>query len=113
GVVCVGLGPRLAERARARLRDHPRVRVVTAPFERWDPGGERFDLVLAATSWHWLDPDLRFERAAAALGRGGALAIVTTKHVLPPDGDPFFAEIQDVYAAIGEGDAPPPQPAAV
>ena len=34
---------------------------------------------------------------------GGWLALWEAGHVFPVDGDPFFAEIQDVYDEIGEG----------
>lgn len=107
-VVCVELGQALAEVARRNLEPFPQVSVVTTPFEVWGPDELMFDLVLAATSWHWIDPDLRYARAAAALKPDGALAIIATHHVLPPDGDPFFADVQSAYAAIGEEDSPPP-----
>lgn len=107
-VVCVELGEALARVARGNLEPFPQASVVTAPFELWDPGDLISDLVLAATSWHWIDPALRYARAAAALKPGGALAIIATHHVLPPDGDRFFVDVQSAYAAIGEEDSPPP-----
>ncbi len=58
---------------------------------------------MAATAWHWVAPGRRYELAAAALRPGGHLAIWAAEHVFPAGGDPFFAEIQDVYDAIGEG----------
>jgi hypothetical protein len=61
-------------------------------------------MVLAATSWHWLDPSLAYRHAADLLRRGGALAIVTTDDVLPEGGDTFFVEVAAVYRAIGEDD---------
>jgi hypothetical protein len=50
---------------------------------------------VAARSFHWIDPAVRYEKSAALLRDRGALAIVATKHVLPPGGDPFFAEEDD------------------
>ncbi|MDQ3751783.1 MAG: class I SAM-dependent methyltransferase [Actinomycetota bacterium] len=109
GVVCVEVGDALAAVARENLAAYPQVEVVTAPFEDWDPGGSSFDLVLAATSWHWIDPEVRCSRAAAALRPHGALAVISTHHVLPPgDGDGFFVDVQSAYSAIGEEDSPPP-----
>jgi hypothetical protein len=32
------------------------------------------------------------------------LAIVTTEHVLPPDGDDFFLDVQDDYEVVVPGD---------
>lgn len=77
---------------------------MCAPFETWDPGTARpFDLVVAATSWHWIDPELRYRRAWDLVRPGGHLAFWTASHVFPTGGDPFFAEIQAVYDEIGEG----------
>ncbi len=49
-IVCVELGDPLAAIARRNLAAVPRVRVVTAEFETWDPGEELFDAVVAFTS---------------------------------------------------------------
>jgi SAM-dependent methyltransferase len=103
-VTCVELGPALAARARLALAAYPGVEVVHAAFEEWQPpAGELFDLVVAATSWHWIDPDVRYRKAFNLLRPGGRLAFWCAVHVLPVGGDPFFREIQDVYDEIGEG----------
>lgn len=112
-VVCVEIGERLAALARRNLAAHPGVRVVTAEFESWVPDAGPFDLVLAATSWRWLDPDVRLARAAALLRPGGALAVCASTHAMPAgETDPFFAGIQEVYAELGQAHAawPPPPP---
>ena len=69
-----------------------------APYDQ-----DRFDLVFAATAWHWIDPAVRYRRAWELLPPGGHLAFWSAAHVFPEGGDPFFAEIQDVYDEIGEG----------
>jgi SAM-dependent methyltransferase len=73
-------------------------------------GRDPFDLVLAITAWHWLDPAVRYQRAAAALKPGGILAFSTSEHAFPPGYDPFFEQIQDCYEAIGVGRLPWPPP---
>jgi SAM-dependent methyltransferase len=109
-IVCVELGENLAEFARGRLAEFPEVEIVTGAFESWEPRGATFDMVFAATAWHWVDPAVRYARAAAALAPDGVLAIVATQHVVPVGGDPFFAESQDDYVAAGEAWLDPPQP---
>jgi SAM-dependent methyltransferase len=105
-ITALELGPRLAEAARERLAVHPDVRVLTADFESWHPRGsgpqDGFDLVYAATAWHWLDPLLRHRRAWDLLRPAGHLAFWSATHVFPVDGDPFFADLQQVYEEIGE-----------
>jgi SAM-dependent methyltransferase len=112
-IVALELGESLARVARRNLAEFPDVRLITAAFEDWDPGEARFDLVFGATSWGWIDPGVRYQRAAAALRPGGALAFWNALHAFPHGFDPFFTEIQAVYDAIGEsweGAWPPPPP---
>ncbi len=52
--------------------------------------------VVAATSFHWLDPEVRLGNVADALRPSGALALISTHHVAGGDG-PFFAEVQRCY----------------
>jgi SAM-dependent methyltransferase len=95
-------GPSLAAAARTNLDDYD-VEVIETRFEGWEPDEARFDLVFAATAWHWVEPSVRYSKAAAALRPGGYLALWAATHVFPDDGDRFFEEIQDVYEEIGEG----------
>ncbi len=103
-IVCLEIGQNLVTAARRELSVYPGVEVVRQAFEDWRPdgGGSGYDLVFAATSWHWIDPAIRYQRAWQALRPGGHLAFWSATHVVPADGDPFFAEIQDVYDEIGE-----------
>lgn len=104
-VVALEPGLELARVARRVLAGLGEVEVVVAPFERWQGDGGSFDLVLAATSWHWLDPTVAHARAAALLRPGGSLAIVATEHVLPEVvGDPFFPQVEEAYEAVGMSD---------
>lgn len=113
-VVGVELGPNLARIATENLKPYPRVTIVNANFETWaDPSARPFDMVFAATAWHWIDPKLRYQKAAQALRSRGTLAFTTGAHAFPPDVDPFFLEIQAAYRAIGmpwSGHWPPPPP---
>jgi SAM-dependent methyltransferase len=95
-VVAVELGADLAAVARRNLARFPAVEVVTAAFEGWPLPSEPFDLVLAASAFHWVDPAVRVVKAADALRPGGTLATVTAHHVAGGD-EAFFAEVQRCY----------------
>ena len=113
-VTCVELGADLVAAARRNLARYPDVEVILGDFETWTPAAAPpFDLVFAATAWHWVDPAVRLQRAWSMLRPGGHLAYWGATHVFPARGDPFFREIQEVYEEIGEGlppDAPWPAP---
>jgi SAM-dependent methyltransferase len=100
----VELGAALAAQATRNLAGFPRVTVVNAAIESWEPTSPTaFGLVFAATAWHWIDPALRYHKAWQLLEPGAHLAFWEASHVFPDDGDPFFKQIQDVYDEIGEG----------
>jgi len=111
-LVCVELGERLSEVARRNLAAFPQAEVITASFDTWEPSAVGFDMVFAASAWHWLNPSKRYGNAARLLKPGGNLALVTGSHAFPKGFDPFFTEIQGRYDAIGEGPGkwPPPLP---
>lgn len=84
----------------ARMADFARARglpVEVATFEAWPPGTRAFDAVIAAQSWHWVDPDAGAAKAAEVLRPGGRLAIFG--HVFEPPAevaDPFVAAYRRV-----------------
>jgi SAM-dependent methyltransferase len=93
---CTVLGvdpdPRMAGYARARG-----LAVEVATFEAWDPDGRTFDTVIAAQSWHWIDPVAGAAKAAQVLRPGGRLAIFG--HVYEPPAEvaePFAAALRKV-----------------
>ena len=103
-LTCVEQGAELSATAAARLAEYSNVEVFHAAFEDWVPRHQTpFDLVFAATAWHWIDPAVRYEKAWALLRPQGHLAFWAATHVLPDGGDAFFREIQDVYDEIGKG----------
>ncbi|WP_428950630.1 class I SAM-dependent methyltransferase [Streptomyces sp. cg35] len=62
----------------ARMAAFARTRglsVDVAPFETWDAAGRTFDAVVAAQTWHWIDPVAGPAKAARVLRPGGRLAL--------------------------------------
>lgn len=95
-VVGVELGTEMAAVARRKLAAHPKVEIEVAAFEEWQPPAEPFDMVMAATAFHWLEPDVRYTKTASILRPGGYLAIINYRHVAGGDED-FFARSQCCY----------------
>ena len=81
-ITCVEIGPELAGLARQNLSGFAGVDVIQADFETWPaPPAFGFDLVYAATAWHWIDPAVRYRRAWDLLRAGGHLAFWSALHV--------------------------------
>ncbi|MEU4656002.1 class I SAM-dependent methyltransferase [Streptomyces sp. NPDC023723] len=95
---CAVLGvepdPRMAGLARARG-----LRVEEASFEAWEPAGRTFAAVIAAQSWHWVDPVAGAAKAAQVLRPNGRLAVFG--HVFEPP-----AEVAEPFAAAYRRAAP-------
>lgn len=100
-ILALEIDPRLADRARHNLGAFPDVSVLTTSFEAWDPGEARFDLVFACNSFHWVDPDIRFVKAAAVLNPQGRLVVISTPVVVPEGANRFWWAVQDDWVAVG------------
>lgn len=82
-LVAVEPGANLAAVLRRNVAGLSHVTVEETTFEAY--GGRGFDLVYAAQALHWVDPALRYTKAADVLRPGGALvAIVTEKMGMDP-----------------------------
>lgn len=104
-ITAVELGSNLAAVARRNLARFSEVDVQIWAFEDWPLPAERFDLVMAFNSWHWLDPDVALSKAAAALRTGGAFALIEGGH--PAGGtEQFFIDMQECYEAHMPGTPP-------
>lgn len=95
-VTGVERGERLAAFAREKFRCRPQLQVVQGDFLTCPLSGP-FDLIYAATSFHWLPEEQAFLRVRELLGSGGVLALFWN-HPWPEEGHPDRrAVIQEVY----------------
>jgi SAM-dependent methyltransferase len=80
-------------------------------FEAADFGDDRFDGVVAATSFHWVEPRARTEKVPAILKPGGLTAIVGTNQVASSVDRGYFAASQGIYRKHFPDD--PPEPSSI
>ncbi|GAA4848707.1 class I SAM-dependent methyltransferase [Paenibacillus vulneris] len=96
-VTAVELGQELALVARHKLAKFRNVEIQVGAFEEWEaPSEATYDLVVVATAFHWLDPEVRFKKIASLLRPGGHLAIIRYHHVAGGD-QAFFEQVQLCY----------------
>ena len=102
-VTAVEPGADLAALARRNLENFSNVEIETSKFEDWDDGGRRFDVVVAASSWHWVDPSIGWQRAHEVLRPGGWMALlghVVVRRLAEPE---VYAETADLHEHYSPG----------
>lgn len=62
--------------AQQNCRQYPNVEILNTTFEEWKLEPEKFDAVLAATAWHWVSPEIKYSKAAAALKDSSSLILL-------------------------------------
>lgn len=105
-VTAVEPGPRMAAILRRRLEPWPTARVIESTFEEAAVPKGAFDLVVAATAFHWVDPERRYGLVADALVPDGALAMIRNDHVLTPESEAYYRGVQPIYEREFPDDAP-------
>ena len=102
-VVAVELGSEFAALLRQRFGGRP-LRVEVGPFEDVAPSligeGLTVDLVVAATSFHWVPTDLGLQLAADLLRPGGWLALWWNSFGDPDRPDPFHEALEPLLAEL-------------
>lgn len=102
-ITAVEIGNNLAEILRAKLKDYPNTNVITGAFEDTELPNGYYNLVFAATSFHWLKPESKFTRTHQILKPGGYLAIINGQPI-SGEGDDFFQASQPIYNKYWKND---------
>jgi SAM-dependent methyltransferase len=102
-VTAVEPGAGMTALARQNLAAFSNVEVETSKFEDWDDRGRRFDLLVAASSWHWVDPSVGWRRAHDVLRPGGWMALPGHVTVRRPGEPEVYAETADLHEHFSPG----------
>lgn len=82
-MICVKPNPDFYDLAQQTCTAYPKVEVQNCSFEEWELESDRFDAVIAASSFHWIPPEIGYPKAAAALRPGGYLILLWNKEFQP------------------------------
>jgi ubiquinone/menaquinone biosynthesis C-methylase UbiE len=99
-LTAIDIGSALITEARHRTSD-PTVRFEVSAFEDSSDRGP-FDLIVSATAFHWVDPDVGLAKAARLLRPGAWLALLSTGERYP---EPLRTALRDLwlkYTRTGE-----------
>ena len=94
-MLCLDIGPDLIAIAAEKCRPYPNVRFRVTAFEDWPSEPDSFDLVISASAFHWVPPEIGYPKVASVLKTGGTFAILRNEHPRPYTG--FHQSVQEVY----------------
>lgn len=86
------------------------LRVIPTTFEDVDLGDDRFDLVAAATSFHWVAQENGLTKVGRLVRPGGWVALWWTIFRDVSRADPFWEATQPMINEATSTNAPPPKP---
>ncbi len=94
--------PEMARIAASNTAGRVGTQVVESSFEDWPLPPEPFRLVTAAQAWHWLRPEMRFQKAHQALGSDGCLGLIWNR----PSWDATERDLEEAVRAVYRREAP-------
>lgn len=106
-LLAIDPGPEMIREARAALAQFGNVTLVESTFESLAAGQSSFQLIIAAQSWHWVAPEIRFAKAAKVLSPRGTLAVFG--HVPVGLAAPLLDQLKQIYLRHLDYSGPPPE----
>ncbi|MDV3002718.1 MAG: hypothetical protein N5P05_004373 (plasmid) [Chroococcopsis gigantea SAG 12.99] len=117
-MICIEPNPDFYHLARQECEIYPNVELINCSFEEWEPQGHEFDVVLAASSFHWVSPEIGYPKAAKVLRPEGFLILLWNKELQPafevyqrligvyqkhtPSAMPIYEDMDATIAVLGQ-----------
>ncbi|MBD2295688.1 class I SAM-dependent methyltransferase [Anabaena sphaerica FACHB-251] len=94
-MVCLDPSQAACQFARSNCAAYPNVDIEQTTFEEWKLTPNKFDAVLAATSFHWMNPEIAYTKVADALQDDGALILLW--NMTPQPDYEVYQTLHEVY----------------
>jgi SAM-dependent methyltransferase len=95
-VTAVELGKNLADHCRTRFENYPDFEIINTSFEDFNTD-QCFDVIFAASSFHWVDQETAYLKSHELLNDNGYLMLCWNGKLDQSDQRPVFSEIASVY----------------
>ena len=95
-VTAVEIGANMAAFLQSKFRAYENFTMVNDSFEEAPLQSDTYDLIYAASAFHWVDAQIGCPKALSLLKKRGTLALFRYNAV-PADGEECYEEIQAVY----------------
>ncbi|MBE7382654.1 MAG: class I SAM-dependent methyltransferase [Leptolyngbya sp. SIO1E4] len=94
-MICLEPNPAFYQLAQQVCDPYPHVAISNCAFEEWISDGQKFDAVLAASSFHWIPPEIGYPKASAVLPPEGYLILLWNKELQPQY--EVYQQLSEVY----------------
>jgi SAM-dependent methyltransferase len=94
-MLCIEPNPDFYKLAQKTCESFPNVELQNCLFEEWELEPQGFDAILAASSFHWISPEIGYPKAAAALRPDGFLILLWNKELQPRY--EIYQQLSEVY----------------
>lgn len=94
-VTCLEINPEFFSLARRNCQAYPQVKIYNTSFEKWNLEANKFHAVLSANAFHWISPEIKYSKAAAALQNDGCLILLW--NLTPEPRLEIFQALEEVY----------------
>jgi protein-L-isoaspartate O-methyltransferase len=82
-MLCLEPNPDFYQLAQQNCQQYPQIEIQNTALEEWVLANEQFDVVLAATSFHWIPADIGYPKASQAMRSNGHLVLLWNKELQP------------------------------
>lgn len=97
-ITAIDIGQTMIRTARKNVTD-PDATFAVSSFEAYEPAG-RFDLVVSATAFHWIDPEVGWAKSARLLQPAGWLALLVTGETYA---EPLSSAVRELWVKHNPG----------
>jgi SAM-dependent methyltransferase len=94
---CLEPNPDFLKLAQQKCQAYADVEFQNTSFEEWPVEVGQFDAVLAASSFHWISPEIGYAKAANALKDNGYLILLWNKELQPSY--EVYQSLSEIYQA--------------
>ncbi|MDR2532817.1 MAG: class I SAM-dependent methyltransferase [Oscillospiraceae bacterium] len=95
-VTAVEPGENMAEFLRNKFKGNSNFNVIVSDFEKFSLEEENYNLVYAATAFHWVEPQIGCPKVFRILKSGGVFALFRYNAV-PSIGETLYEAVQEIY----------------
>jgi SAM-dependent methyltransferase len=94
-ITCIEYGENLAKLTKEKFSDYPNVHVAHSSFEDWNSNNEQFSLAFSGTAFHFIPPQIGYQKVASCLKKDGVIAFFWFVHVRSDE--PVYKDISNIY----------------